>query len=344
MESIQGKRALFIDAAELYARVTNYPQVLIDLGTGDGRFVEQIARTRPTCFTIGLDACRENLQQASRRAPHNALYLIANALALPSELRDLATEVTINFPWGSLLEGLLKGEVTLLEGLAAVARPATHLTVRLNGGALAEAGWSLSEGAAQVQRVLNANGFTLDRSIELDAAALRQLPTTWAKRLAFGRDPRALLLSGKRWGAANRPLPHSCFECLILTCKKCVLNALPLIKNLPPGWLLIHGSRRNCPRNRKLHHCSLIEFALHPDLATVALHHLLTNDETQSRPRLIFRAQCAAVLIEPEELGFGGLIHTHAGISHRDRDEAGMSIHAADAGRQGYLSAPRRKL
>ncbi len=208
MESIQGKRALFIDAAELYTRLAGYQQVLIDLGTGDGRFVEHVARTRPSCFTIGLDACRENLRRASRRAPHNALYLIANALALPADLRNLATEVTINFPWGSLLEGLLAGDATLLDGFAALAQPGAHLTVRLNGGALAEVGWSLPEGAVQVQRMLNANGFTLDRPVELDAGALRQLPTTWAKRLAFGRDPHALLLRGKRWGAANWPLPH----------------------------------------------------------------------------------------------------------------------------------------
>jgi 16S rRNA (adenine(1408)-N(1))-methyltransferase len=208
MESIQGKHALFITAAELYARLTGYQQVLIDLGTGDGRFVEHVARTRPDCFAIGLDACRENLREASRRALRNTLYGIANVLALPEELRELATEVTINFPWGSLLEGLLTGEAALLDGLAELARPGAHLTVRLNGGALAEAGWSLYDGAVQIQRRLNATGFTLDKPVELDAGALRQLPTTWAKRLAFGRDPRALTLSGKRWGAANQPLPY----------------------------------------------------------------------------------------------------------------------------------------
>ncbi|CAG0935794.1 16S rRNA (adenine(1408)-N(1))-methyltransferase [Thermoflexales bacterium] len=230
MESIQGKEALFIDTAELQARVRGYQQILIDLGTGDGRYVKHVARTRPDCFAIGLDACRENLREASRRTPRNALYLIANVLTLPAELQALATEVTINFPWGSLLEGLLAGDAALLAGLAALARPGADLAVRLNGGALAEAGWSLPGGAMQIQRVLSANGFNLDQSIELNADVLRQLPTTWAKRLAFGRDPRTWLLQGKRWG---RPIGRSHSKALGLSAK-CVL--------MPQGAPILGGA------------------------------------------------------------------------------------------------------
>jgi hypothetical protein len=39
-------------------------------------------------------------------------------------------------------------------------------------------------------------GFEMKRPITVDACGLRKVPTTWAKRLAFGRDPRAALLSG----------------------------------------------------------------------------------------------------------------------------------------------------
>jgi 16S rRNA (adenine(1408)-N(1))-methyltransferase len=217
MERIQGKQALFIDAAELQARLTGYQQVLIDLGTGDGRYVEHVARTRPDCFVIGLDACCENLRQTSRRVRRNALYCITNVLAMPAELCGVATEVTINFPWGSLLEGLLAGDATLLAGLFDLSQTGAHLTVRLNGGALAEAGWPLSDGAVQIQRNLIASGFAIDQPVELGAGKLRQLPTTWAKRLAFGRDPRALVLTGKRLGAALGPLPHLWIQTLI-TC------------------------------------------------------------------------------------------------------------------------------
>lgn len=38
----------------------------------------------------------DSLRKASRRAPDNALYIVANALALPRELGGMASKVTIS--------------------------------------------------------------------------------------------------------------------------------------------------------------------------------------------------------------------------------------------------------
>lgn len=198
MERIWGKQSLEMDPTALAARVASYREVLIDLGTGDGRYVRHMTTTCPTRFGIGVDACRENLRDASRRAPENALYLIANALALPEELAGLATQITINFPWGSLLYGLLQDDPALLCGLHAISRPGSTLEVRLNAGALAEVGWELESGAARVQAVLRDAGFQVAQVTALNAAALRCCPTSWAKQLAFGRDPRGLQLRATR--------------------------------------------------------------------------------------------------------------------------------------------------
>ena len=176
--------------------VARYGEVLIDIGTGDGRYVLHVARTSPNWFVIGVDACRENLRNASRKAPPNALYLIANALALPKkELDAVASKVTINFPWGTLLRGLLDAEPMLAEGLLAIARPGAVLEVRLNAEALREAGYTLESGGARVRQALYEGGFAVvDDLLWLDARGLRRCQTTWAKRLAYGRDPRAVCL------------------------------------------------------------------------------------------------------------------------------------------------------
>lgn len=198
MESMRGSRALAIDAAALAQRLAHYPEIVIDIGTGDGCYVKHVARSCPACFVIGIDACRENLRRSSRTAPDNALYLIAAAQALPRELAGLATRITINFPWGSLLAGLLAGDQGLIGGLGALARPSAALEVRLNGGALEAVGWSLEAGGEQVRRMLHDGGFCAAPPRPLSAQALRACPTTWAQRLAFGRDPRALELRARR--------------------------------------------------------------------------------------------------------------------------------------------------
>jgi 16S rRNA (adenine(1408)-N(1))-methyltransferase len=198
MEIIRGKRTSFIDASELAERLVGYDSMHIDIGTGDGRFIDHSAYAHPESFFIGIDACRENLRAASRRTPVNALFVIANAKEIPHELHGVAAHITINFPWGSLLEGLLANDPALLDGLAMVARPDASLEVRLNGGALAQAGWSLEQGAFRARGVLAASGFHMRAPGVLTARELKSCPTTWAKRLAFGRDPRAVYLRGSR--------------------------------------------------------------------------------------------------------------------------------------------------
>ncbi len=134
------------------------------------------------------------MQTISRRAPQNALFLVANALALPDELSGRATALTINFPWGSLLLGLINGEPTLLDSLRRIAKPGATLELRLNAGALIEARSSLLEGGTLVEQALRDSGWIVGPLRPMDAHALRACPTSWAKRLAFGRDPHALYL------------------------------------------------------------------------------------------------------------------------------------------------------
>src|SRR5439155_20953076 len=203
MEIIRGKASHEIDAATLADLVAGYREVLVDIGAGDGRYVGHVARLDPGHFAVGVDACRENLRDTSRRAPANALFAIANALALPRELDGLAARITINFPWGSLLAGLLAGDPALLAGLGRVASArGAVLELRLNGGALAELGCSLEGGGARVRQALGDGGLAVGRAAPLDAAALRACPTTWAHRLAHGRDPRALYLRATVPGSA----------------------------------------------------------------------------------------------------------------------------------------------
>ena len=201
METILGRRSLDLDLNGLTDRLTNYNRVMLDLGTGDGKFAFHYARTFPHHFVIGVDACRENLREHSRaklaKLP-NALFIIASAQSLPDELNRLVSHITINFPWGSLLESLLNGDAMLMHSLELISRSTTLIDVRLNGGALAEQGCALEAGTSQIYDNLLQAGWQMKTPIMLNAQALRNFPSTWAKRLAFGRDPRAMQLSGCR--------------------------------------------------------------------------------------------------------------------------------------------------
>jgi 16S rRNA (adenine(1408)-N(1))-methyltransferase len=198
MRIVKGKRIHHLEPAEFAEWLARHPDATVDLGTGDGRFVRDLAVREPRCGAIGVDLCAAKLATASRVAPDNALFVVADAMAPPEELRGAAARVVVNFPWGSLLRGLLAGAAWW----SAIARPGATVEVRLNAAALAEAGWDLMPGVDRVSATLHAAGFVVGGPVQLSPDDLRHLPTSWAKRLAFGRDPRGCLIAARMRGAA----------------------------------------------------------------------------------------------------------------------------------------------
>jgi len=196
METIQGKMSLDLNLIELKERLAGYNRILLDLGTGDGRYAHFMAEQHPCRFVIGVDACRENLRERSRVKLPNVVFVIASAQNLPRELNGLITHLTINFPWGSLLDSLLSDDPRWMNGLLSMARPGMSMEVRLNSGALEESGWALEAGVEQIQLHLLRAGWTLDFSGVMNVQALRTFPSTWARRLAHGRAPQAMVLRG----------------------------------------------------------------------------------------------------------------------------------------------------
>jgi 16S rRNA (adenine(1408)-N(1))-methyltransferase len=197
METIRGRRSLELDINGFKNQSAGYARIIVDLGTGDGRYVKYTAENDPRSFVIGLDACRENLHEHSRAKLQNMLFIIASAQEIPCELNGLASQITINFPWGSLLESVLTGDERLMTGLAVLSRSTTSFEIRLNEGALVEAGRTLETGVKQIYNNLVRVGWEAESPMAMNTAALRAFPSTWARRLAFGPNPRAMALSGR---------------------------------------------------------------------------------------------------------------------------------------------------
>jgi 16S rRNA (adenine(1408)-N(1))-methyltransferase len=99
--------------------------VIVDIGTGDGRFVYQCARQNPSKFYIGIDPNAKPLEKISMKATRkpakggaaNLLFVEAAVENLPAELNKVADEIHIHFPWGSLLHAVATAELNILRSL-----------------------------------------------------------------------------------------------------------------------------------------------------------------------------------------------------------------------------------
>jgi hypothetical protein len=197
METIRGKTSHDMDLTEWKEYASKYNRITLDLGTGDGRYVQHLAESDPYTFAIGLDSCRENLHDVSRAKLANMLFVIASAQNLPCELNGLISHLTINFPWGSLLGDLLAGDSRMMYGLSSILRPGALVDVRLNGGALSESGWTLETGAEKIYNNFLRAGWIVETPVIVCDEALRTFPSTWGRRLAFGRHPHGVMIHAR---------------------------------------------------------------------------------------------------------------------------------------------------
>ena len=172
---------------------------MIDLGTGDGRYVLAAAAADPTRLVIGVDANADAMAESSRRAARpaargrlpNAMFVVAAAKALPPELAGVADRVVIQLPWGSLLRGALALDEAAAAGIAGLVAPAGRVEVLL-----APAVRDRLDPEVDVRRRI-ANGLADDwrrAGLELcearpaTDAEIAAARSTWARRLGLRAD------------------------------------------------------------------------------------------------------------------------------------------------------------
>lgn len=140
LRQVVGRRITVLDGATVDARFAGYGRATIDVGTGNGRPVLARAAAEPDALTVGLDADAAAMAEASRRAARrpekgglpNVLFVVAGAEALPAVLRGRFDEVTVLFPWGSLLRGIVGGQEEVARDLADLLRPGGQLLTLLS--------------------------------------------------------------------------------------------------------------------------------------------------------------------------------------------------------------------
>jgi 16S rRNA (adenine(1408)-N(1))-methyltransferase len=192
--------------------------VVIDLGTGDGRGVLALAAREPASFVLGVDANAASLAESSRRAARpprkgglpNVLFVASAVEGLPRELDGAADLVTIQFPWGSLLRGVLGLDAA---ASAAIARPP-------KAGGLIRALVSVTErdgipevpaldafGVTEVALRLAPCGLAVAAAREATALDLAASRSTWAKRLRTNPARPVWLLELRRLDASASSRP-----------------------------------------------------------------------------------------------------------------------------------------
>jgi len=179
--------------------VARFSRVHVDLGTGDGAYAVALARRHADLAVIGIDTCLDHLAGSPRRRPLNVRFAPLDALGWSPGLLPVANAVTVNFPYGSLLRGLVEGDSGLVERLDALLGPGSRLDVRINASAMHATGLDPEGGPDRIAHALRWIDALRVVCRELSQAELRVFPSSWAKRLGYGKQTTAHLITAVRF-------------------------------------------------------------------------------------------------------------------------------------------------
>ena len=159
-----------------------------------------MARQKADRLFVGLDANLSGLRHVSTRAARagltNLVYVRASIEDLPAELAGVADEVTAILPWGGLLAAFANPVVPLLRNVRGLCARGAALTVVLGVDPQRDLAEVLRLGlpvmdARHFAGVLAAGyaeaGFEVTSVRAQTSEDLARWPSSWAKRLAFGR-------------------------------------------------------------------------------------------------------------------------------------------------------------
>jgi 16S rRNA (adenine(1408)-N(1))-methyltransferase len=200
MKVIIGNKKGELSRTDIENLAKNFDKTVLDIGTGDGRFVFEKAIKNPKNLYIGIDPAENQLKiyskKANRKKLQNTVFAIGSIENLPPELFSLIDELYINLPWGTLLEKMVKmneltagnlssitkkdGKMEIVFGYVPKFEPSE--TERLDLPDITE--------KENLEKILNSFSryFEITELRELDKKELGDLETTWAKKLKFGKD------------------------------------------------------------------------------------------------------------------------------------------------------------
>jgi 16S rRNA (adenine(1408)-N(1))-methyltransferase len=126
------------------------------------------------------------------RANHQSAFLVEGAERLPRDMARVADEVTVYFPWGSLLRGVLDGSSSVVGPIACLIEEGAKLRVLLSAVGRDGVGEITPSVIASRCPMYTEHGLHLVEAEWAADATVAESRSAWAKRLAVGRARRAV--------------------------------------------------------------------------------------------------------------------------------------------------------
>ena len=136
------------------------------------------------------ESSRRAARSVARGGLPNALFVIAAAERPPVELLGLADDLTVFFPWGSLLRGILGLDEAAARGTASLVRPGGSIMALVSVTERDGADLPLLDATAEAGLAVRwaGHGAGVASFVPASTEAIATTRSTWARRLSAGRQ------------------------------------------------------------------------------------------------------------------------------------------------------------
>ena len=192
MKSIKGNKTADLSIEEFNELKSKFEKIIIDLGTGDGRFVYKSALINPNTLFIGVDPAPKQMEKFSRKAVRkkieNVLFIVGSFELLPQELKNCADKLYITLPWGSLLKAVVEPTDENTTTLKSLLKPNAEIEIIFGYDSELEPSQTnrLQLDEIDENKIIHkfeAEGFKLAQSSMLSSTEIKKLESTWGKRI-----------------------------------------------------------------------------------------------------------------------------------------------------------------
>jgi len=183
---------------------------ILDIGTGDGRYIYKSALNSQSTLYIGIDPAsnlKEYQREINRKKLNNAILINSSIENFNPNINNFFDQINIILPWGNLLKYVVTVDTEFFSKIFNWLKKDSKLeiifgfneeleekqTKRLNLSELTEIEISFIK-----DKYLNLKGFELIEFKELTNKDLNNFETTWAKKLSFGANRKYLYVNLKR--------------------------------------------------------------------------------------------------------------------------------------------------
>lgn len=164
---IRGRKVETFDQETFADLCARYRQVALDVGTGDGRYVLDLALELPDVLCCGVDPVAEAMERSSRESiarkggRRNALFLRASLEQLPGPFEGVVDRLSVNYPWGSLLASVATADLRGMRQLRSACKTGATLSVYLNYSVFEDRAYSERLGLEAAQEFLESGAFMM---------------------------------------------------------------------------------------------------------------------------------------------------------------------------------------